>query len=149
MQIDELNKPMGTWCPNCAVGSGCRIYASRPADCREFVCQWLITPDLPDAMRPDKVKVVLAMQDPGPGLMAHCDVANPMAWRKEPIYSLLKRYATQGWGTPMKALARAGDRLWLITPREDVDLGEVPPGSTYSHVTGPDGRIRVTVHPPD
>jgi hypothetical protein len=149
MQIDELRKPPGAWCPNCAVGSGCRIYDSRPGECREFACLWLGAPELPDALRPDKTKVVLTMQDPGPGMVALCDIANPMAWRKEPVYSLLKRYATDGWGTARKALARAGDRLWLITPREDVDLGELAPGATYSHAIGPDGKVKVTIHPPD
>jgi len=148
MRIDALDKPSGTWCTHCAVGSGCKIYETRPGDCREFVCLWLSSPELPDALKPDRTKVVLAMQDPGPGMVAHCDLASPMAWRKEPVYSLLKRYATDGWGTARKALARAGDRVWLITPREDVDLGELAPGATYSHAIGPDGRIKVTIHPP-
>ena len=148
MWIEDLKKPSGTWCPNCAVGTGCRIYETRPGDCRDFACLWLTSPDSPDAMRPDKTKVVLAMQDPGPAMVALCDLANPTAWRKEPTYSLLKRYATEGWGTARKALARAGDRVWLITPKEDVDLGELAPGATYSHAVGPDGRIKVTIHPP-
>ncbi len=147
MAIDELRKPSGAWCPNCAIGSGCKIYDTRPGDCRDFICQWLAVPEMPDAFRPDKIKVVLAAPEMGAGLTAHCDTANPMAWRKEPIYSILKRYATEGWGTPAKVLARAGARLWLITPKEDVDLGEVPEGSTYSYAEGPDGRIKATVHP--
>jgi hypothetical protein len=147
MTIDALSKPSGAWCPHCAVGSGCQIYESRPEDCREFLCQWLLDPRMPDALKPDKVKVVLALQEPGPGLVALCDTANPLAWKKEPIYSVLKRWATEGWGTPRKALARAGDRLWVITPKEDLDLGEIPPGATYSLAVGSDGRIKATVHP--
>ena len=103
---------------------------------------------MPDTMRPDKTKVVLTIQHTDLALVAHCDIANPLAWRKEPTYSMLKRYATERWGTPAKVLAGAGARRWLITPREDVDLGEVPPGWTYSYVEGADGKIKATLHPP-
>jgi len=146
MAIDALEKPPGAWCEHCAIGSGCRIYETRPGECRDFLCEWLTTPVLPDAFRPDRTKVVL-VRHPDGALAAHCDTANPMAWRKEPVYSLLKRYAAESWGSQAKVLARAGHRLWLITPKEDVDLGEVPPGSTYSYAEGPDGKIKATIHP--
>src|SRR3569833_40179 len=90
MAIDELAKPAGTWCPNCSVGSGCRVYGAHPPSCRAFTCQWLVQPGLPDSYRPDRVKVVLALQEPGPVLVAHCDPATPVAWKREPIYSLLR-----------------------------------------------------------
>ena len=30
MAIEELAKPVGTWCPHCKPGRGCRIYPDRP-----------------------------------------------------------------------------------------------------------------------
>jgi hypothetical protein len=42
--IAELNKPAGQWCPHLARGPGCTIYKSRPQDCRQFFCAWLLDP---------------------------------------------------------------------------------------------------------
>jgi hypothetical protein len=39
--------------------TGCSIYPDRPTSCREWSCMWLLTPDLPDAMRPDRCGVVI------------------------------------------------------------------------------------------
>ena len=40
-------------------GAGCSIYASRPAACRAWVCGWLMSPDVPDEYRPDRVGFVI------------------------------------------------------------------------------------------
>src|SRR5262249_4530121 len=35
LPIQELNKPIDTWCPHCRPGhGGCTIYSSRPSECR-------------------------------------------------------------------------------------------------------------------
>ncbi|MEI9890720.1 MAG: YkgJ family cysteine cluster protein [Caulobacteraceae bacterium] len=146
--IGELQKPVGAWCPHCAVGSGCQIYESRPRECQTFECRWLAVPQMPDAFRPDRVKTILVHEGDNFSLDARCDTANPMAWRKEPIHGFLKRYAEAGWLAGRRVTVRAGERLWLITPQEDVDLGDVPHGSRLAIGKGPDGRIKVTVSPP-
>jgi len=147
MEVTPLAKPAGEWCRHCAVGSGCEIYDSRPQECRDFVCQWLVMPQMPDSMRPDKIKVLMITEGANFNLAAYCEPANPLAWRKEPIYGLLKRYAQQGWGA-RSVTVRIGLRMWLITPDEDVDLGIVPANAPVSYVKGADGRIRATVSPP-
>jgi hypothetical protein len=40
--ITELQKPVGKWCKHCEIGYGCRIYETRPAECRTFHCAWLV-----------------------------------------------------------------------------------------------------------
>jgi hypothetical protein len=57
-RIGPLKKPAGVWCKECAIGVGCRIYESRPEECRGFQCLWLVT-DYPESDRPDRLKVVL------------------------------------------------------------------------------------------
>jgi hypothetical protein len=32
---------MGKWCEHCTPGHGCKIYESRPIDCKTFECAWL------------------------------------------------------------------------------------------------------------
>jgi hypothetical protein len=147
-RIDALDKPADAWCPHCKVGAGCTVYASRPQECRDFACQWLDFEQLPDSFRPDRCKVVLSIEPPGAQLVARCDPANPLAWRNEPVYGFLKRYVRQAWGSSLHVYARAGPRLWLITPKEDVDLGHVETGAPLSISEGADGRVRVTVQPP-
>jgi hypothetical protein len=40
--------------------SGCSIYEKRPDDpCKSFKCGWLIHPNIPDYMRPDKSGIIL------------------------------------------------------------------------------------------
>jgi hypothetical protein len=47
VSVDEIGKPPGVWCKECAPGKGgCKIYESRPEPCRHFLCAWLFTEDL-------------------------------------------------------------------------------------------------------
>ena len=58
--VHALEKPAGSWCPHCVQkGGGCRIYDTRPGECRTFSCGWLdgLLPEEGD--RPDRLKVVL------------------------------------------------------------------------------------------
>lgn len=54
--IPETGKPAGVQCGHCA--GGCAIYSHRPQSCRAFECAWL-KGDLDDAMRPDRIGVVV------------------------------------------------------------------------------------------
>jgi len=46
--------------------SGCTIYEKRPEiPCKSFKCGWLIHPNIPDYMRPDKSGVILRNIDKG------------------------------------------------------------------------------------
>ena len=53
LAITELQKPRGTWCPDCSPGKGCNIYETRPAECRSFMCGWLTDPMLGPEWKPD------------------------------------------------------------------------------------------------
>lgn len=58
LAVDELRKPMRCACPH-QTATACRIYADRPAGCREFNCVWL-RGGLPadEAWRPDQLGVI-------------------------------------------------------------------------------------------
>jgi hypothetical protein len=147
MEIIELEKPVGVWCGHCNVGSGCAIYSERPGSCRAFACQWLLDPSMPHRLRPDQTKVVVTVDDDGLRLVARCDPANPMAWRREPFYSTLKRWSQGAFGTGRQVTVAAGRRLWIIAPNQDLELGEVDPSSSIATAELPDGTVRVTVTP--
>jgi Fe-S-cluster containining protein len=146
--VEELGKPMATWCPHHRAGAGCGIYPDRPASCRTFECVWLMDPEMPHRFRPDLTKVVLDQDPAGTRLIARCDPANPLAWRRNPTYAALKAYAAETWGTGRIVMAVAGRRTWVIAPKEDIDLGESNPDATLS-VVEENGRIQVLVSAPE
>lgn len=147
MSIEELNKPMGVRCPHQVAGKGCSIYGQHPPSCQAFACQWLLEPAMPHRFRPDLTKVVLDADSEGQRLIARCDPANPLAWRREPIYSLLKEQAAVTWGSEISVVAKAGLRLWFIAPRADIDLGEVSERAPLSIIKARDGTATVRVLP--
>ena len=60
LQIDtpEFQKNARILCPH-HTGSGCGIYATRPKVCREFLCGWLLFPELGNDWRPDRSGVLI------------------------------------------------------------------------------------------
>ena len=148
MGIVELAKPAGAWCPHRGAAVGCSIYGSRPGSCRAFACQWLLSPDMPQKFRPDRTRVVVAAEDEGPRLVAYCDPANPLAWRREPVFSMLKQQATATWRSPLNVMATAWARLWLITPTTEIDMGEVHPRAPFEILKYPDGSATFRVFSP-
>ena len=148
LEIQELAKPAGVWCPNARPGKGCAIHGSHPASCQAFACQWLIDPGMPDDFRPDRSKVVLRMDVEARRITADCEAANPMAWRREPMYGLLKENARRSWALGYLVIAKVGQKMWLIAPQEDVDLGEVAPGALIRVESSVTGRLKVTAEAP-
>lgn len=57
-QVLSIRKISGVLCWHCEIGAGCKIYNSRPSECRDFKCQWLMGYGL-DEHRPDTTKVVI------------------------------------------------------------------------------------------
>lgn len=143
MAVEALQKRAGVACAHVRAGKGCGIYATRPHACRTFECVWLMDPQMPHRFRPDHTKVVLDQDAEGRMLVARCDPANPNAWRRNPMYAALKGRAQDTWGTGRIVLATAGRRSWLITPREDVELGEVDLSGGLKVVERPDGSVTV------
>lgn len=88
LEIPVLEKPEGQWCTHCAIGSGCRIYESRPAPCRDFACLWLESQKekhpLPAELRPDRCKMVLTFTQDRKDVLGYCDPASPDAWKGAP-----------------------------------------------------------------
>jgi hypothetical protein len=92
--IEELGKPMYTWCVNCDKSKGCRVHdtPAMPPSCAEYNCLWHATQSfedpsrrLPLEFRPDRTKVVVDVP-PNLGYKAACfwvDPSAPAAMRSE------------------------------------------------------------------
>nr|WP_276553038.1 hypothetical protein [Bradyrhizobium elkanii] len=129
MAIEELAKPANTWCPHCEPGRGCRTYPRRPTECRSFSCVWLANDLLEEHWKPSRSKLVLTTSEDG--LEVRCDPGFPDAWRREPFRNELREWAISGETLDMTVVVIAGQRMTLLTPDREFDLG----------IVGPDERI--------
>jgi hypothetical protein len=125
--IDELDKPAGRWCDHWKAGGGCSIYAQRPGECRSFLCGWMENGRLGDEWKPTQSRIVLYMTE-GNRLFAHVDPNFSNAWRQKPYYEALKTWARQGLAEGIRVIVRVNDRLIVVLPDKDVDLGHVAKG---------------------
>jgi hypothetical protein len=95
-EVVEVAKPRGQWCAQCDKGKGCKVYAERPQSCADFACFWLISQSypgggMPERLRPDKAKVMLAGGAQNQ-LIVDVDPGYPGAWRRPEIMDLIKRW---------------------------------------------------------
>jgi hypothetical protein len=129
MAIEELAKPAGSWCPHCRPRQGCLRYADRPAECRSFSCLWLVNELLDASWKPNRSKLVLTTSEDG--IEIRCDPGYPDAWRKEPFGSEIREWAISGETQDVTVVIISGQRMILVTPDREFDLG----------IVGPDERI--------
>jgi hypothetical protein len=123
MAIEEIAKPAGQWCHHCKPGRGCLGYDSRPAECRAFNCLWLIDERFGPHWKPSKSKIVLTASDDG--LEIRCDPGFPDAWRREPFRSEIATLAAAGEAHDVTVLVITGEKMVLVTPEREFDLGVV------------------------
>jgi hypothetical protein len=123
--IESLDKPAGVWCAHCKPSRGCGIYESRPQDCRNFICGYLLMPEVDERWKPSVCKFVLANGQDNTHMKIVVDPARPDAWKKEPYYSRFKQWARSGPEQAMKIMVAIGKRAIVILPDHDVDLGIV------------------------
>jgi hypothetical protein len=125
MAIEALAKPVESWCPHCKPGRGCQIYPDRPGECRSFSCLWLVNDLLDQRWKPSKSRFVLTTSEDG--IEVRCDPGFPDAWRKEPYRSEIREWAISGETHDVTVVVMAGQRMILVTPDREFDLGVVNP----------------------
>ena len=127
LRIKAFEKPLGVWCAHCAPGrGGCTIYESRPAECRNFHCDWLTSRALGPEWRPNKCKMFICRE--GNLVTIHVDPSEPEAWRRKPFFSRIKEFAARAVGTEQQVAVRIKDRMIVIFPHKEVDVGTMNPG---------------------
>ena len=148
LRVDELHKPMGQWCAHFKAGVG-HGRAENPQALEATTGLWVRAMDrAADAVRPDRCKVVMTIDDGGHRIIARADPADPTAWRREPIHGQLRRWAADFWFKGRTIWAMVGTRMWLVTPDRDVDIGETDERCPTAYQQAPDGTITVIVLPP-
>ena len=61
LPIPEVNSNPNELCSHC--NDGCNIYETRPQSCRDFKCDWLLTPEMGEDLRPDRCNVIFEKID--------------------------------------------------------------------------------------
>ena len=125
MGVGEIGKAQGVWCQHCEIGRGCKIYVTRPGECRTFDCVWLHNAALGEDWKPDRARFVLAYELGGKRLTVRCDPARQDAWKKQPYYAGLRALAKQGAPRGQYVMVDSGGRAIVMLPERDVDLGIV------------------------
>jgi hypothetical protein len=129
IRVDAFAKPPGSWCMHCSPGeTGCRIYDSRPAECRDFYCAWMVSPSLGEEWRPSRCKIVLRVESDGKLIAAHVDPSDPTAWRRQPYFRTLKHFATKGIDVGQQVIVYIKDRVIVVFPNKELDVGIMKPG---------------------
>ncbi len=156
IRVDAFEKAAGAWCAHCAPGRGrCLIYDTRPAECRDFRCAWLVSPSLGEEWRPNRCKMVLRVESGGGLIAVHVDPGDPAAWRREPYFRTLKHLAAKGADSGQRVIVYVRNRVIAIFPNKEVEVGTMNPGDhlVVREVDGPNGRdwvafIEATGRPP-
>jgi hypothetical protein len=125
MAINELNKPMGSWCKHCARTKGCTIYDSRPQECRDFYCGWLVEEKFGPEWKPDQSRIVITPGRDGNSMEFRCDPGFPTAWRRDPYYAQIQQFAMDARAYDGRVIVCVGKRMTLIAPEGEFPLGEV------------------------
>jgi hypothetical protein len=126
--IQEINKPAGQWCNHCERGRGCTIHAQRPRSCREFFCSWLIDPNLGPEWKPEVARFVLSADPNYQALVVMADPGMPLAWRRQPYYSVLRQFSEVFFRLDKKVLVNLRGHITVILPDREVALGVIVPG---------------------
>lgn len=125
LAVEPLAKPAQRWCSHFTAGAGCGIYDERPQECRTFRCLWLMRPQLGDEWQPNRSHIVLFFANDGSQLIASVDPAYPDAWRKPRFHQTLRDWSRRGLNDGLQVLVKIGQRVVVVLPDRDVDLGIV------------------------
>jgi hypothetical protein len=123
LDVAELKKPEGTECLHCKAGSGCGIYATRPAVCGEFYCGYLALPFVDARWFPDSCGMMIFPDAEQKRLAVHVDPARADAWKGAPYHADLRQWAAAADKMGFQVYVAIGRRIIAILPHEDVDLG--------------------------
>jgi hypothetical protein len=141
--VPEINKVAGKWCQP---GKGCGIHDALPRQCADFNCAWRTEEMFAPEWKPERAKMVLSVPQNG-FLYVQVDPGAPSAWRKQPYYDQLHRWAATGVPKGKHVIVFVNDEATLIMPDQDVPLGAMNPADGFSvrQTFGPGGSLTYEV----
>jgi hypothetical protein len=116
LSVAELDKPPLVTCAHCDAQGGCGIYQHRPTECRQFYCGYRLDPALDARWKPSRCKLVVAFEEHPCAVVIHVDAGAADAWREEPFYSQIKRWARAAARGQGQVVVWQGDTKIVIAP---------------------------------
>jgi hypothetical protein len=107
---------------------GCGIHAIRPPVCSQFFCSWLVDPNLGPEWKPEVCRFVLSADPAYQALTLMVDPGMPHAWKREPYYSVLKKFSEVFFRINNKLLVNLNGHITVVLPDRDVPIGVIVPG---------------------
>ncbi|WP_407524673.1 hypothetical protein [Methylobacterium oryzisoli] len=126
--VPAVESVTGEWCRHARSGRGCAIHAERPVHCRAFHCLWMTEGWLGPEWKPERAKMVLSLDPVTRFLQVQVDPGQAGAWRREPYYGQLKRWAAASLQRQRHVLVFVNRQATVVLPDRDVPLGEFVPG---------------------
>ena len=142
--VVAVDKGPMIWCKHCDPKKGiCKIYDSRPNDCRWFYCRYLLHAEIGDHWKPVTCRMVLNLESSPSGdvLAINVDSGRVDLWRKDPYYSDIRRWAETGVHNGTQVVVRQGLDTIIVFPNGEKNVGRVKPGQQIftSMKPGPGG----------
>lgn len=141
--IPEIAKPAQTWCADCAIGQGCKIYQTRPSTCRKFECVYLTSPHLGEHWKPAVCHMVIAHTATVNRIVIHVDDDHPTAWKLDPYYGDIRRMAAALYPQSGQVLVLVSGQAVAVLPDRHKVLGSYSDDKIIatSQTAGPNGPI--------
>ena len=128
--VPSVQSVAGVWCQYFKRGTGCSIHATRPQHCRDFFCDWILHPELPDTWKPEIAKFVLTTDPATRNMIVQVDPGARGAWRAEPYYSQIKAWSRLALEQKRSVFVFVNKNLTVVLPDRDVELGQMKPDET-------------------
>ena len=129
LEINNFNKPMGEWCKHCSTFKRCDIYSTRPKECKDYKCGYLVLDDVFDEKwYPPKAKMIVSTEMDGHRFRVNVHPKYPNRWREEPYYSTLKSIAKSLDPGEAQLIICVGKKTTVILPNEEIYLGLIEEG---------------------
>jgi hypothetical protein len=119
--VGAVGKKNLTWRPHCDIGKGCRIYETRPEECRDFRCLWLDDESLPPEFDPRRARFIAYFKDKC--LVIDCDAAARNIHRDKKYAALFAHLAAKLEPHGGFVSICYGEHMIAMTPRDIFDLG--------------------------
>jgi hypothetical protein len=123
--VPAVESVAGEWCRHAKPGRGCGIHETRPGHCRAFHCLWMTEGWLGPEWKPERAKMVLSLDPATRNMNVQVDPGQANAWRREPYYAQLRRWAVASAPQRRHVLVHVNKTTTVILPDRDVSLGIV------------------------
>lgn len=141
--IPEIAKPLQTWCKDCAIGTGCRIYETRPNTCRKFECVYLTSPQLGEHWRPVTSHMVITHLPHVNRVVVHVDDEHAGVWTHEPHYGDIQRMAAAIYPKNGQVIVLDQGVATAVLPDRHKPLGPLSDDKVFvtTQTAGPNGPV--------